>query len=180
MTTIGPARSVKHGPLDGHPKSRVRAEMRQTLALLVLLATVAISRTAIGQTLIDAGTVNFGGRTMLLYGVDVPDKGQSCDDGKWFPRAEATAALVQFISDKPLSCFQVAFDYKKDMPEALCFAEGRDVQAFLVSGGWAWAMRPGTLKYVDMERLAQKSRLGLHAHQCERADRWRRRNAVSN
>jgi hypothetical protein len=35
MPTIEPARSVKHGPLDGHPRGRVRAEVRQTLAFAI-------------------------------------------------------------------------------------------------------------------------------------------------
>jgi endonuclease YncB( thermonuclease family) len=130
------------------------------------------------QTLVDAGTVEVGNQRMLLYGVDVPDEGQSCDNGKWFPRAEATAALAHFVGDKPLNCFQVGFDYKKDMPEALCFAGGHDIQLFLVAGGWAWVMRPGSLKYVNMERQARKLRIGIHAHECERADRWRRHKAI--
>jgi endonuclease YncB( thermonuclease family) len=148
------------------------------LALGALLSILTAHSAVVAQTLIDAGTVDVGGQRMLLYGVDVPDAAQSCDDGKWFPRAEGTAALARFVGTRPMNCSQVSFNYTKNMPEALCFVESADLQAFLVEGGWAWVRRPGALKYVDMERRAVQLKRGVHGHVCERADRWQRRNVT--
>ena len=132
------------------------------------------------QTIVDADTVDVAGQRMRLHGIDVPDEKQTCGNGKWFPRSEATAALIKYVGDRKLDCFQVGFNYKAHMPEALCFAGTADLQAFLLANGWAWVVRPGSLRYIDLERNAEKLRLGVHGHDCLRADRWRRRNIAPN
>lgn len=152
------------------------AMIRTTVALLLFSAMPAMA-----QTVVDAATIDVGGTKMRLWGIDVPDAAQSCDDGAWHPRKEATTALQAFARGDKLDCFQVAMNYDEGIPEALCYAlrpngSRDDVQAFLVASGWAWAARPGTLRYVDLERMAIKLKIGVHAHQCERADRWRRRS----
>ena len=71
-----------------------------------------------------------------MFGIDAPEKGQTCDGGKWHPGPLATAALVRFISGRPVACHQVDYDRKNDRPVALCFAGGDDLQALMVSAGW--------------------------------------------
>lgn len=155
------------------------------MSLAIIFTTVVIllfsSVSAMAQTVVDAGTIDIGGTKMRLWGIDVPDAAQSCDGGSWHPRNEATTALQTFVGGRTLDCFQVSTDYDANIPEALCYVIRKDgsrddVQAFMVESGWAWAIRPGTLRYVNLERLAVKLKTGVHAHQCERADRWRRKN----
>jgi endonuclease YncB( thermonuclease family) len=148
----------------------------RTVAALLLLTW---AHAGAAQSIVDATTVELDGKRMRLHGIDVPDKEQSCDGGTWSPREQATAALIKYVGDRKLDCFQVAFDYEQQMPEALCYADKSDLQAFLLAGGWAWVVRPGPLRYVDMERRAAEVKLGVHGHQCQRADRWRRANAPS-
>jgi endonuclease YncB( thermonuclease family) len=148
--------------------------MVRTVAALLLLTWAHVGT---AQTIVDAATVELAGKRMRLHGIDVSDKEQSCDGGTWFPREQATAALIKYVGDRKLDCFQVAFDYERQLPEALCYADKSDLQAFLVASGWAWVVRPGPLRYVDMERRAAELKLGVHGHQCQRADRWRRVNA---
>ena len=130
---------------------------------------------AAGQTVVDADTIKVGDQTFRLYGIDVPDARQSCDDGAWFPRAHAVAALTQFIGDRKVECIQVYTDLKAGLPVGLCNAGGSDLQAFMVGQGWDWVVRPDGLKYIDYERQATSLRRGVHGHECERADRWRRK-----
>jgi endonuclease YncB( thermonuclease family) len=145
------------------------------LRLVAVLGALFWITPAAAQTVVDADTLNIGHQLVHLYGIDVPDKLQSCDDGAWFPRPHATAALVKFIGDRKVECFQVYTDQKTGRPVSLCYAGSDDLQAFMVGQGWAWVIRPDTLKYIDYERQAMALRRGIHAHQCERADRWRRR-----
>jgi endonuclease YncB( thermonuclease family) len=131
---------------------------------------------AAGQVVVDADTLKVGDRTFRLYGVDVPDARQSCDGGAWVPRPHAVAALTRFIGDRKVDCIQVYTDQKTGVPVALCNAGNDDLQAFMVGQGWAWVVRPDGLKYIDYERQAMALRRGVHGHDCERADRWRRRH----
>lgn len=149
----------------------------RTAAALLLFSAMP----TMAQTVVDAATVDVGGTKMRLWGIDVPDAAQSCDEGAWHPRQEATSALQAFVGADKLDCFQVSMNYEEKIPEALCYVVRRggqrdDVQMFMVANGWAWAVRPGTLRYVDFERSAVRGKTGMHAHQCERADRWRRKN----
>lgn len=152
----------------------MRIILPRSVAALLLLTW---AHAGVAQTIIDAATVEVDGRRMRLHGIDVADKEQSCDGGTWFPREEATAALIRYIGKRKVDCFQVAFDYERQMPEVLCYADKSDLQAFLLASGWAWVVRPGPLRHVDMERRAAEQKLGVHGHQCQRADRWRRANA---
>lgn len=148
---------------------------RLTTVLLMVGWGLAAAVPAQAQTLIDAGTIELDGKRMRLWGIDVPDADQSCDDGRWLPRQEATQALRAYVGDRKLECVQVSFDAESKMPEALCSVGNDDLQSFLVSRGWAWVRRPGPLKYINFERIAEQTKAGVHGHDCLRADRWRRR-----
>ena len=41
--------------------------------------------TSHGFAVSDGDTVKFGKQLIRLFGIDAPEKGQPCDDGKWFP-----------------------------------------------------------------------------------------------
>lgn len=152
--------------------------IKEAIRWVAIVAVLIGSVTANGQTIIDAAMVDIGGQSMRFYGIDVADAEQSCDDGKWFPRKEATAALVAFVAGRPITCSQVSYDYVAKVPEVMCFVDDRDLQSFLIGSGLAWAARPGSLRYVDSERRAESLKLGVHGHNCERADRWRRKRAA--
>jgi len=143
--------------------------------MLACLASAGM-QSAAGQTVVDADTLKVGDRIFRLYGVDVPDARQSCDDGAWFPRPHAVEALTKFIGDRKVECIEVYTDQMTGVPVALCNAGNDDLQVFMVGQGWGWAVRPDGLKYVDYERQAMALRRGVHGHECERADRWRKKH----
>ena len=35
--------------------------------------------------IVDGDTVKFGPQLVRLFGIDAPEKGQTCDDGQWYP-----------------------------------------------------------------------------------------------
>jgi endonuclease YncB( thermonuclease family) len=153
------------------------------LALFVLLtaAVPALAQTDIeegtgtthGFAVSDGDTVKFGRQRIRMFGIDAPEKGQTCDEGKWHPGPLATKALIDFIAGRPVSCHQVDYDRKNDRPVALCFAGGDDLQALMVSAGWAWAYTHYSDQYVDAERRAAARGVGVHAHHCHPPWEWR-------
>jgi endonuclease YncB( thermonuclease family) len=57
---------------------------------LVLLA--AATAPVAAQTVTDGDTIKFGAQRVRLFGIDAPEKRQTCDDGAWLPGPLATAA----------------------------------------------------------------------------------------
>lgn len=45
---------------------------------------------------VDRDTVKFGPQLIRLFGIDAPEKGQTCDDGHWQPGPLAKKALEDF------------------------------------------------------------------------------------
>jgi len=101
--------------------------------------------------------VKFGKQRIRLFDIDAPEKAQHCDDGPWYPGPLATKALVDFIAGRPVTCHQVDYDWKNSRPVAVCFAGKDDLQALMVSAGWAWAYTAFSDQYADAERRRQRA-----------------------
>lgn len=118
---------------------------------------------------VDGGTVKFGRQFVRLFGIEGPEKGQTCDDG-WQPAPLAKKALQEFIAGRPVNCRQVSQDRRTGRPAAQCFADHEDLQAMMVLGGWAWA---NTDRYRPEEQDAVSRKAGVHGHPCVRPAAWR-------
>jgi endonuclease YncB( thermonuclease family) len=129
--------------------------------------------TSHGFSVSDGDTVKFGRQRVRLFGIDAPEKGQPCDSGHWYPGPLATKALIAFIAGRPVSCHQVDYDQKNNRPVATCFAGKDDLQALMVSAGWAWAYTAFSDRYADAERRAAARGVGVHAHHCQPPWEWR-------
>ena len=77
---------------------------------------------------VDGGTVKFGSQLVRLFGIDAPEKGQTCDDGQWHPGPLAKKALENLIAGRPVNCKQVDYDARNNRPVAQCFAGEDDLQ----------------------------------------------------
>jgi endonuclease YncB( thermonuclease family) len=137
----------------------------------LLLSLLAVPASA--QTVVDGDTIRLNGTTWRLWGIDAPELAQQCADG-WPAGLEATHALESLILSGPVACEDRGRDrYGRSI--GLCRAGGRDLGADMVSAGMAWAFTRYSSDYVDQERTAIGARLGVHAHDCEKAWDWRRR-----
>jgi endonuclease YncB( thermonuclease family) len=67
----------------------------------------------------------------------------------------------------------VDYDQKNNRPVAVCFAGKDDLQALMVSAGWAWAYTAFSDQYADAERRAPARGVGVHAHRCQPPWEWR-------
>ena len=125
------------------------------------------------DALVDGDTVKFNKQLVRLFGIDAPEKGQTCDQGRWSPGPQAKKTLENFIAGRPVNCRQVDFDHRNQRPVAQCFAGDDDLQAMMVSAGWAWAFVRYSDRYVPEERDAKVLKVGVHAHDCVPAWDWR-------
>jgi endonuclease YncB( thermonuclease family) len=122
---------------------------------------------------VDGETVKFGPQFVRLMGIAAPEKGQTCDDGQWHPAPLAKKALEAFIAGRAVSCRQVDLDGGHGRPVAQCHAGADDLQAMMVSAGWAWSFGTFGNLYQPEEREAAARKAGVHGHRCMRPSEWR-------
>src|SRR4051794_37579879 len=136
----------------------------------VLMALLALPAPA--QTVVDGDTLRLDGTTYRIWGIDAAETKLACADG-WMAGREATAALLELVKGRTLACEAKATD-RYGRTVALCRADGVDLGAAMVSAGMAWAFTRYSSDYVGEERAAIGTRVGVHAHDCEKPWNWRR------
>lgn len=125
---------------------------------------------------VDGNTVKFGPQLVRLFGIAAPGRDQTCDDGQWHPAPLAKKALQGFIAGRPVSCRQVGRDARGGPPLAQCYAGDDDLQAMMVTAGWAWSAIRDSDRYAPEEREAAAQKAGVHGHRCLPPWEWRARH----
>lgn len=114
------------------------------------------------SSIIDGDTLVIHGKRIRLEGVDAPESRQRCGDGgtEWACGQQAAMALSEWVADRPVSCHSQGTDrYQRVL--ARCFVGNEDMQAWLVSNGWAMAYRRYSKDYVAAEEHAAATRAGM-------------------
>ena len=138
---------------------RVEKPNRVEKSVQVFHGSVTLSGT---PRVIDGDTLKVNGARVRLHGIDAPESVQTCiaDGRRWRCGQRAASALAQRISGGSVSCKERARDAYGRMV-AMCRAGGKDLNAWLVSEGWALAYRSYSLDYVDEEASARIARRGV-------------------
>ena len=114
--------------------------MRTRIAALCLLAAPALADVAGTASVIDGDTLEIHGQRIRLHGIDAPESRQLCRlDGKpWQCGKDAANALAEKIARRPVTCEDLGRDrYKRII--ARCTVAGEDIEAWMVTNGWALA-----------------------------------------
>lgn len=122
---------------------------------------------------VDGDTLRLGGVRIRLWGIDAPEKDQTCraEGLEWACGRLAEAALRSRATD--ISCREKGRDgYGRVL--AVCFDGGADVNAWLVAEGWALAYRGSAGDYADEEEAARAARKGMHRGEFIQPWEWRR------
>jgi endonuclease YncB( thermonuclease family) len=69
-----------------------------------------------------------------------------------------------------VNCRQVDYDSRNGRPVAQCFDGDDDLQAMMVSAGWAWSRY--SVRYAPEEREAVGRKVGVHSHRCVPPGEW--------
>lgn len=148
--------------------------MKNRFAAGLGIALSLVCRPVVAQTtsVVDGDSLSVGGKIYHLWGIDAPESEQQC--GSWHAGREATEHLKQLILGKTVTCEPKAVDHS-GQTLARCLADKVDLGETMVRDGYAWAFVDYTTDYVDEEKSAFESNLGVHRYGCERPWDWRER-----
>ena len=157
-----------------------RKSLQQTSRLVAaLVASLAVASPALAQEsrlrIIDGDTLAIGTTTYRLFGIDAPERLQTCitKDDAWKCGASATEALRALIGNSEVDCPPRELD-RYGRTVAICYAAGIDLGEAMVAGGWALAYRSFTKLYVPVEDSARAAGAGLWGSGFVPPEDWRR------
>lgn len=124
---------------------------------------------------IDGDSLEVNGAEVRLHGIDAPEYGQSCrlQGRRWPCGREAKEALASRIRGKRVAC-EVRDRDSYGRLVATCSIAGRDINAWMVRQGWAFAYRRYSRAYVDEEARARAERRGVWMGEVVAPWEWRK------
>lgn len=146
---------------------------RTAISLCLAAAGLLLSESLAAQTVIDGDTIELKGMTFRLHGIDAPELSQVCADG-WPAGRAARDYLHDLIGTKEVSCTTRMGELDHETA-AICRADGIDLGAAMVTGGYALAFVPYSARYITQEDAAASAGRGVHGHKCIAPWQWRRR-----
>jgi endonuclease YncB( thermonuclease family) len=119
------------------------------------------------------GRVRIAGRR--LYGIDAPQSRQICEAAgqTWRCGQQAALALADHVGQRTVACEQRDID-RYGRIVAVCRAGTEDLNAWLVSQGWALAYQRYSMAYVEEEAAARAAHLGIWRGKFTAPWDWRR------
>ena len=155
------------------------------LAVFLLAAAGAPGAAAVIEApdafVVDGDTIDVGAVRVRLHGIDAPEGGQRCANGRggaWRCGDEAAQRMRDLVEGAPISCDALGRDqYGRVI--AVCHVRGVDVGGQLVEEGLAWAFRRFSEDYVAQEDEARRARRGVWRAETDppwvyREQRWQR------
>ena len=146
------------------------------LALLAIIVALPVQAQMSGvPSVTDGDTLKIGAQRIRLHGIDAPESKQTCRAGgkTWRCGAASTHALRKHLGGRPISCEERDRD-RYGRIVAVCRLAGADVNAWMVSQGWAVAYRKYSSNYVEEEAVAKAARRGVWRGEFVPPSRWRR------
>lgn len=133
-------------------------------------------------TIVDGDTIEIHGQRIRLHGVDAPESAQECyrpDGSRWRCGQQAALALQDLIGRRPVTCARQDTD-RYGRIVAKCSVGGTDINAWLVTNGWAVAYRQYSSDYVGAETMARAGSLGIWSGEFAMPWDWRRDKRSGN
>lgn len=129
-----------------------------------------------GRVSVLAGdSVRMGDRTIMLAGIEAPDKEQRCTrsgNRRWKCGEAAAEALRDKIRSRALTCQPEGTD-SAGRTLARCTAGGEDIAAAMVREGHVFSSGGLFARYGSQESEARQKKAGVWAGDAERPGEWR-------
>lgn len=126
--------------------------------------------------ILDGDMLVLNGQTVVLWGIDAPERGQICRrrGAGWRCGEDAEAALVGFVAGRQVACYKKGVDHQ-DRMLGQCYLGQLDINGWMVRNGWAFAERTVTREYASRESMARMRKTGVWtASYVDRPWDWRR------
>lgn len=149
------------------------------IAALLLSAAPAWGQTLSGPTVVtDGDTVRVAGQRVRLWGIDAPERAQTCqgpNNRTYECGQDAAAVLVELTRGRVVTCEHRDTDkYRRIV--ATCATDAGDLGAAMVRRGWAVDYtRYSRGQYSTQQAAAQAERLGIWSGRFEMPETWRRK-----
>ena len=130
----------------------VRFVMVSFALFLVFVALPARAQLSGVASVTDGDTLRIGAHKIRLHGIDAPESKQTCRAGgeTWRCGAAVTRALRERLGGRPVACEERDRD-RYGRIVAVCRLAGEDVNAWMVSQGWAVAYLRCWVPTIDRE-----------------------------
>jgi endonuclease YncB( thermonuclease family) len=124
---------------------------------------------------IDGDTLDIRGKRVRLHGIDAPESDQTCLAGgqRWPCGRRSTQALRDRVGDGAVRCVGDEED-RYGRLIAICYADGTNLNAWMVERGWAVAYRRYSTEFVGEERRAESAGSGVWKGRFVMPWDWRR------
>ena len=134
-------------------------------AIVVAVVPMTAKADVVGPArVVDGDTLEITGTKIRMHGIDAPESKQSClANGKTYRCGQkATVALSELIGSSDVRCEGKDQD-RYGRVIAICFVGQTNLNASLVSQGWALAYRRYSTDFVGEEAEAESNKRGLWA-----------------
>lgn len=129
----------------------------------------------LATSVVDGNTLIYRSVAVHLWGIEAPDKNQTCADG-WPAGKHSVAYLSGLVANHEPVC-ELKSSSTADPVYGVCKVNGQDLSAAMASAGMAWANTEQSAEYTVAEVDAMSAFAGVHGHHCLKAREWRERNA---
>jgi endonuclease YncB( thermonuclease family) len=152
--------------------------MRALLISLILglASPVAATEFSGGLRVIDGDTVDVGPVRVRLFGIDAPERDQTCkteQGADWDCGIWASLQVAGRFDGHTAQCSERDID-RYGRIVAACVVDGQDMGRMIVAEGWAFAYRRYSMAYDLDEKAAFVARRGLHGSQVQSPAEFRR------
>ena len=152
------------------------------LLLLISSAPAATPPAVSGPArVIDGDTIDIGAIRVRLEGIDAPESAQTCQRATgetWHCGTAAVRALSGLVAGRHVDCQRAGQDTYGRML-GTCWVGGRDINAEMVSAGYAWAFIKYSRSYVAQEAAARSAKTGIWQGPAEPAWTYREKRWAS-
>jgi endonuclease YncB( thermonuclease family) len=156
--------------------------MAGVLALLVALPNAAQAEPTGRATVIDGDTIEIGGRSIRLFGIDAPESRQTCqrESKPWRCGQKAAFALAGLLGHHWIKCIQRDRDrYRRIV--AICYRDKLNINGEMVRQGWALDYRYYSKgRYAEEEVQARRAKRGIWSGTFVKPWDWRRKSRKSS
>jgi endonuclease YncB( thermonuclease family) len=127
---------------------------------------------------IDGDTIGLAGARIRLWGIDAPERGQTCrgkNGDNYECGRDAAAVLLELTRGRRVECAQRDTD-RYGRVVAVCRTENGELNAVMVRRGWAVDYTKYSRgRYRSEEEQARREQLGMWAGRFEMPWEWRHR-----